>query len=288
MPLTEDFTYMLGDAGVILNTDSIASPFVDIRSVQGLGSAEFRTTERDHEGSDGSFMDAEFEKGRTVILEGTAYADGSEAESFLDALKANYAPSRTLVPFYFKKPGVAERLLWVKPLGCRFDTNELRRIGATAVQFQMFAEDPRIYSSTLLEQTISQQATSVTGRGYNRAYNYDYGAFVVIPDQINLQVGGNRPTPAVLTINGLADEPEIINDTLGLTMKFGFTVPALNTLDIDTYYHTVRLNNVANRRKTLLEPNWFMLQPGDNFLRYRSASTAGTSTLRIRWRDAWR
>src|SRR5687768_9358567 len=104
MALTDEFSYQLGDAGIILNPDSLSTPFVDITRVTGLDSPPFRTTERDHEGTDGGFMDAEYEKGRPIILEGLAYANGSELESFLDDLKANFAPSRTLLPFYFKKP----------------------------------------------------------------------------------------------------------------------------------------------------------------------------------------
>lgn len=287
MPLTDDFSYKLGDSGVVLNPDSITPPFVDITKVSGLDNAPYRTTERDHEGTDGGFLDAEYEKGRPLVLEGMAYADGLAVESFLDSLKANFAPSRVLIPFYFKKPGVAERLLWVKPLGCRYDEETIRRVGCTNIQFSMFAEDPRIYTSTQQSVTITQSSTSISGRSYNRSYSYGYGA-AVAPDQANLYVSGNRPTPALLTITGPAPvvNPQIINDTLGFTMSFDITVPAMNSLVIDTYYHTVKLEG-QNRRKALLNPTWFMLQPGNNFIRFRSA-TSVAATLNIKYRDAWR
>src|SRR5690242_17824814 len=113
MVLANDLTFVLNDTGIVLN-DSTSLPFVDIDSVKGLNSAPFRTTTRDHEGDDGGYMDAEFEKGRDIVLGGTIYADSSTIESYLDDLKENWAPSRTLIPLYFKAPGVSERFLLVK------------------------------------------------------------------------------------------------------------------------------------------------------------------------------
>lgn len=285
MALTDDFSYRLGDEGVILNPDAVTPPFVDIVDVQGLDSPPFRQTERDHEGTDGGFMDANYEKGRNVILEGLAYADVFEAESFLDSLKANYAPSRALIPFYFKKPGVTERFLRVKPLGVRYNVNSLRRVGATDVQFLMFAEDPRIYTSSIRNPSIAQAPVINTGRSYNRAYNYSYGV-AVSPSTVNMFVGGNRNTPVIFTMTGPAEQPAIINDTLGLTMQFDLSIPAGSVLTVDTYYHTVRLDG-ANRRSVLNTPDWFHLRPGDNFIRYRSTINGG-SVLSAQYYDAWR
>lgn len=285
MALTDDFSYMLGDSGIILNPDALITPFVDITKVIGLDNAPYRTTERDHEGTDGGFMDAEYEKGRSLILEGTAYADGDSVEPFLDSLKANYAPSRTLVPFYFKKPGVTERFLRVKPLGCKYDVDQIRRLGLTEIQFSMFAEDPRIYSSNVREEFITQSQTALTGRSYNKGYSYGYGT-TVDPSARNIVVGGNRPTPVTLLMTGPAEQPTVINETSGTTMVFDLSLPAGSVLAVDTYYHTVRLDG-ANRRSALVDPNWFFLLPGDNIIRYRSQIDGG-SVLTIRGYDAWR
>lgn len=287
MPLTDDFSYKLGDNGVILNPDSVELPFVDINKVIGLDNAPYRTTERDHEGTDGGFMDAEFEKGRSIVLEGVLYSSGNETESYLDSLKANYAPSRVLIPFYFKKPGVDERLLFVKPLGCRYDVDQLRRVGQAAIQFSMFAEDPRIYSSNLNVSTVTTSAIPPdSGRSYSRAYNYGYTA--IDSNQLRIIVGGNRPTPPVMTITGPTQivAPIIVNDTLGISMKFDVIIPPGSTLTIDAKNHTVRLNG-QNRRSTLIEPNWFFLTPGDNYMRIQT-SDASSATLNVQYRDAWR
>lgn len=286
MPLTEDFTYKLGDDGIVLNPDSSIFPFVDVKKINGLDSAPYRTTERQHEGTDGSFMDAEFEKGRTIVIDGTLYADGYDVESILDALKYNYAPSRTLMPFYFKKPGVSERFMRVKPLGCRYDVETLRRLGITDIQFTLFAEDPRIYSSILHDEVIMQETNVLTGRSYNKEYNYGYGA-AIDPAGANIVVGGNRPTPVLMTIYGPAQYPRIINETLGTSMSFELTMGDGDALIIDTQYHTVRLNG-ANRRSALTNPTWFSLLPGNNYIRYRTAGTVTGSFMTVQFYDAWR
>ena len=286
MALTDDFTYKLGDDGVILNPNSTMFPFVDINKITGLDNAPYRMTEREHEGNDGGFMDAEFEKGRSIILEGTVYGENDQVETYLDSLKYNYAPSRTLIPFFFKKPGVSERFLQVKPLGCKYDVEQVRRIGRTDIQITMFAEDPRIYSADIRNIAIPQDAIVITGRGYNKSYNYSYGA-PIAPSQENLYVSGNRSTPVIFSITGHAEFPTIINETIGTTMAFDLTIPLGSTLVIDTYYHTVRLDE-ANRRASMTTPSWFFLQPGDNYIRYRSSTSGGTSVLTALYYDAWR
>jgi len=94
-----DYTFQL-DSGVVLNTDTL--PFVDVQRVVGLDSAPYRETIRDHEGTDGGYIDAEFETGREVIVEGIAYCDVDNAETFFDSLKQNYAPVTTPIPFVLR------------------------------------------------------------------------------------------------------------------------------------------------------------------------------------------
>lgn len=275
MPLTEDYTYMLGDSGVVLNTTNIATNFVDILKVQGLDNAPIRTTERDHEGTDGGFMDAEFEKGRPVVLEGTVYAINGPMEPFLDTLKSNWAPSTTPIPFYFKKPGVAERMMFIKPLGCRYDVDQSRRLDMTQIQFSGYAEDPRIYDATLTSTTISQGETIVVGRGYPKSYSYSYGSNAAPVGQ-NLIVSGNRPTPPIFVINGPLVNPQIINETTGESMIFDITLNDTDVMTVDIKNRSVSVNG-QNRRAALRLPNWFFLMPGANFIRFRAESTNFTN-----------
>jgi hypothetical protein len=285
MALTENLMFRLTDTGVILNTDSVSLPFVDIEKVSGLDSAPPRTTERDHEGQDGGFIDAEFEKGRHISLEGTIYTDGTNMEAYLDSLKTNWALRSSSVPFYFRVPDVGERLLMVKPLGVTYDWNQMRRTGCADARFSAFAEDPRIYDTVLNTVAIDQGGTATTGRSYNKGYSYSYGA-PITGGQTNLLNLGNRDTPVVFTIDGAVTNPTIINDTLGVSLRFILTMLAGDQLVVDTQYHTVKLNGV-NRRGTLIQPNWFLLGVGTNYIRYQ-ADTPGTSTCTATYRSAWR
>src|ERR1700743_1882487 len=113
--LVNDSTFQLLDTGVILNDDTVLNvPFIDIEEVTGFDNAPYRQTKRDHEGVDGGFMDAEFETGRDIALIGTVYANNNPLETFLDKLKANWAPSSVLVPLYYYTVDQGLRVLYVK------------------------------------------------------------------------------------------------------------------------------------------------------------------------------
>lgn len=285
MTLTEDLTFKLGDTGIVLNSGSTI-PFVDVLSVVGLDNAPFRETRRDHEGADGGFIDAEFEKGRDVILEGEVYSDGSTMETYLDSLKSNFAPVTALVPFYFKVPGIVERLVYVKPLGCKYDWDALRRVGQAKIQFKMFAEDPRIYTSAATAVNIPFAAGASTGFGFSLGFSFGFGGSAGT-DGTYVNNLGNRPTPAIFTINGPCNTPTIRDDTYGHTLSFNIVLLAGETLVVNTQYKTVKLNGTVNRRDVLIDPDWFNLQPGSTFLRYNAVSGTGSS-MDISFRSAWR
>jgi len=285
MALTEDLTFKLGDSGVILNANLSAVPFIDISKADGLDSASFRETQRDWEGNDGSFFDAEFEKGREISIEGRIYGDVNTLETYLDALKENYAPSRVLVPFYYKAPGVDERLLFVKPRGVRYRWETVRRTGCIEAQFNMFAEDPRIYTSTLITLPVPVGGVATSGFGFDLGFSFGFGT-ITGSLGANAVVSGNRPTPPLFKIYGPVVNPRIYNDTTGDVLQFSITLNTGETLWVDKKYRTVKLDNTTNRRSTLINPTWYDLQKGTNFLRYLPES--GGSTIDVLYRDAWR
>lgn len=287
MALT-DYTFRLDTAtttGVVLNDDSTSIPFVDITRVSGLDSAPYRETLRDHEGVDGGFIDAEFEKGREIILEGIAYCDSSNVEPYFDTLKANYAPVTSLISFHMKIPGVSERVVFVKPRGVRYDIDQARRIGATNVQFLMYAEDPRIYDNSLQSVNIPFGGVTSVGFGFNFGFNLDFGGSVS-PSGLFVTNNGNRPTPAIMTITGPMINPLIINDTLSASLSFSIVLANTDTLVIDLANRTVTLNGSGNRRGTLINPTWFLLASGANFIRFGGLS--GSGSLNVSFRSAWR
>lgn len=282
----EDFSYRLGLTGTVLNPSSSATPFVDITKISGLDTPDLRTTERDHEGVDGGFLDAEFEKMRTIVLEGQLITNGVGTEAFLDGLKYEWAVGRGVRGFYFQHPGVAERVVYVKALGVRYDVNELRRVGSCDVQFTCQAENPSIFDSSTITLSIPQGLTVTTGFGFPLGFPFGFGA-PVSPAAVNALNSGNRPATAVITIPGPVDSPRIYNDTTGDVLSFGLSLAAGDSLVIDLYNRTVKLNGTASRRNTLADPNWFLLQVGDNIIRYRADST-GNPNASITYSNAWR
>lgn len=288
MALTEELTFKLGDSGIVLNTDTASFPFIDIDEVIGLDNAPYRETERDHEGTDGGFLDAEFEKGRPIVLQGTVYSNTSSMESYLDSLKFNYAPSATLVPFYYKSPGVAERVLFVKPQGCHYNWQQMRRTGCAMIQFKMYAEDPRIYTSVESFANIPFAVGATTGFGFNLGFSFGFGAGGGGTDGTFAANEGNRPTPATFTIYGPCETPTILDETYGHSLVFNISLATGETLVVNTQYRTALLNGTLTRRNTLVSPDWFFLQPGSTFIRYRAISGSAPSSMDIRFRSAWR
>lgn len=286
MALTEDLTFKLGDSGIVLNTDSLGLPFFDVLNVVGLDSAPYRETQRDHEGTDGGFIDAEFERARPVVLSGEVYADPDLMEDYLDDLKANYAPSRTLIPFYIKAPGVVERLLYVKPQGFKYDWDQERRIGKARAQVKIFAEDPRLYASVATSVNIPFSAGASTGFGFDLGFSFGFGGSSGT-DGAFVNNLGNRPTPPTFTISGPCSNPTIRDDTYGHVLQFSVELVTGETLVIDTQYRTVRLNGTLNRRNVLTNSDWFFLEPGQTFLRYNAITGTGSS-LTVTFRSAWR
>jgi hypothetical protein len=285
MPLITEYTFQLGDTGIVLNDDAASIPFVDIDRVTGLDSPQFRETMRDHEGVDGGFIDAEFETGREIFLEGTAYCQAGLEEVYMDQLKFNYAPVRTSIPFYLKAPSVDERVIFVKSRGVSYDWSTLRRIGMTRIQFKMFAEDPRLYDNFLQQYVIPFGGEIGTGLGFSFGFPFGFGA-TVLPNGLTVTNVGNRPTPAILTIQGPVVNPQIINDTLSRRLGFIITLGALDTLVIDLGNRTVNLNGNVNRRNTMSTAEWFLISPGDSFIRFGGGS--GTGTMTVTFRNAWR
>lgn len=282
MPLAED-TFQL-DTGPVLNADSVL-PFIDISRVSGLDSAPFRETIRDHEGVDGGFIDAEFERGREIILEGTVYSTVTLIEPFLDELKENFAPRTAPIPFAFKTAGVEERVVFVKPRGCRYSWEAARRTGMTPIQFLMYAEDPRIYDNNLESVVIPFGGAATTGFGFNFGFNLSFGA-TVPPSGGTVTNNGNRPTPAILTIDGPVVDPRVQNATAGLTLEFFIMLGSGEFLTIDLANRTVTLNGTTNRRDALIGPGWFFFDPGDSFVTFGGSS--GSGSLTIEYRSAWR
>lgn len=262
--------YQYGDDGIALNTTATL-PFVDIEEVQGLDSGNLRTQVKDHEGTDGGFVDSYYETLRTVIIKGTIYADPANFESYLDTLKANYEPTQISVPFYFRTDA-GMRVVYGKSQGLKYVKTNQRSYGKQPFNVTILCEDPRVYEADFATITVNI-GSAVGGYGYNKGYPYGYGA-VVTPNSGSLFLGGSREVPGTYTIYGPTTNPAVINDTLGLRWDFNISLSAADYLVINPRLKTVRLNGGASRRSSM-KGKWWMLQPNKSN-DFRLMDTGGT------------
>jgi hypothetical protein len=146
---TDDLSYMYTATGVELNPPNSATPYFDVSSVTGHDLPDMNVNSDNMDGGHGGFVDATYVGPRTWIISGTAYGDPTNGiDSFLETLRTNFLPRATTAPFYFKLPGLAQRISHCKPISFKFDYDQARRIGSADVQIQLEASDARCYSSS--------------------------------------------------------------------------------------------------------------------------------------------
>lgn len=290
MTLTTDFSFQLGNSGFILNNNLVVYPTVDITQIQGLDSAPIRLTIRDREGTDGGYVDAEFDQTRTIVLSGVLYDDATNTELTLDQLKQEWAPSRVPIALNYHMPKIGNRLLWVKPQGCKYDITQLRRLGMCEITFTAVAGDPRIYAATETIRSMGVSDVLQTGFGFNLSFNFGFGGVTTNTGPAQIVNAGNRSTPVKFQMYGPFIYPHIINYTTGDEMAFDFAIgTTTDYLEVDTSTHTVRFNGTDNQRSTLRRPSWFDLEPGANFIGFRVEGGSSLAThMDIRYRSAWR
>jgi hypothetical protein len=282
----EEFQYE--DTGILINGD-VSIPFLDLKKIDGLDSADIRQTSKEREGTDGGYIDALYENMRTVTLEGTLYADTNDFESTVDDLKANFAPAAFTRPLYFGTDA-GLRAVWGKSLGFKYDKDEMRRRGSAAFQVQIVCEDPRIYTPNPVDAEVVLGSTALTGRGYNKSYDYGYGPASTIEKAI-LNLEGNRPQPGKIRIYGPINNPVVLHEEYAVTMTIALNIDNGDYVEIDLSNRTVRSSGGSNiRGKLSLSGNWYLLQPGTNTFSFSGSSTlAGTTRLVVSALEAaWR
>ena len=255
--------YQFGDTGTLLNGDDSVLPFVDITSITGLDNAPIRESTHDMEGRDGGYVDSRFESIRSVQIEGTVYADPAALDTYLDTLKADFAPTSTNQPLYFKTD-VEQRVVFGKSQGMNYTKDARRRLGIVDFQVTILCEDPRIYTDTLVTQTVTRSVGSLA-----------------------IDNDGTRPTPAILTITGSISNPTITHTQSGTVFDFtGYTVASGQSLTIDLDNRIVLQNGVSKRSEMTVTGAWYLLGPGTN--NFTFGGSGSSATLKVDLRAAWR
>jgi hypothetical protein len=148
-PILNDYQYQFTDAGVVLDTFGN----FDLLSIEGFDTPEVRVTQQDRDGAHGEFVLAQFLKARTITIQGAVrIQDNTEVQPYMDSLKANFQPRLQKLPFYFKHPGVSQRVIFANSLGVRFPVNTSWNSKYVEFQATLIAEDPRIYAGAAISR----------------------------------------------------------------------------------------------------------------------------------------
>jgi hypothetical protein len=291
IPVLDDYQFQFGDDGVLLNGDNNGiDPFVDVDKVDGLDSATFRTSEKDIEGWNGSVVEAEFESKRTIVLGGTIYGvTHTQMESYIDRLKANFAPSTEYKPFYFKAPGVAMRRSMVKSFGFRSTWDAMRRLAIAKFQVTLTAGDTIIYGVNEYLYSGNFANAGVPGFSFPFAFPFDFGVVAGSTTGLfNASHNGNRPAPFIARFRTAttATDPGLRHEGLGLQVSFDTSLTLGDELVVDFGKQKVHLNG-SPRRGSVMREGWFGIQPGvANPLRLLVGS--GEVSVTLSMYDAWR
>jgi hypothetical protein len=287
MPTLNVEEYQFRDDGILLNGDDLALPFVDVTRVEGLDTAPYRTQTKDQEGTDGGFVDAQFETLRTVVLDLDIYADPNALDTYLDDLKENFEPNEDYQPLYWRGDN-GDRVVFGKSQGLKYSKTKQRSWGMQPATITILCGDPRIYSPEIVSSgPIILGTSAVGGRGYPKGFPFGYGG-VATQGAGSITPGGNRSTPGWYVLTGPITNPIIINDTLGLQWTFTIALATGEELWINPKNLTVRLGEFGPSRRTNMKGPWWYLLKGENSFRLQGSGGTGATKLEVFARPAWR
>lgn len=281
-PVLTDYEFALDENGFVLNSDFGGGgtlPFVDVTQVAGLDSAPLRTTTVEHEGMDGTYIDASFMTMRTIVITGILYASAFDTDTLLDQLKQAYTSS-VIRPFYYQLPAKHLRFVWAQGGGVQFDVDTNRRLGETAVQLTLLCSDPYIYDFPANFSSSRASVIPDIGMSFNVGFNMGFGGGIILANQAITNLGTLTAYP-VFTLTGPLTNPVIKDQLSNTVMKFNLTLAASDTMVVDCRYKTVVLNGSVSKRSAYLGLNWFSVPAGltDTFYLSQDAGTGAMSTV---------
>lgn len=259
VPTLADLQYQFLDTGVLLNdhTDFVL-PYIDVVGIDGLDGPEVRAVVQDRDGSHGGFVFSNYMKGRALALDLVIYDRPDNLELTLDALKANFAPTVLMKPFYYKWPGVDQRVVYGKAQGLRYKTDPTRTLGIQTASVQILGEDARAFSSEVTSTAKSWGTHSVALTNHG---NIDVYPIIQITGSVTNPVFTNTTTGQVIELSGEVANPGdcIINTTDATITQGDEDVTGLFWVD---------------------GSQWIYLAPGVNNITW-SASSGGSSVTFI-------
>lgn len=231
----------------------------------------------------------DFLAGRSVVVVMEVYATSDALyQTAIQNLKTALRPGVDEVPLVFQLPAVAggskfqvnarvRRVDWPVTLNHYFRKDEI------TVEF--YSTDPRLYATSLSTGSATLP-TAGGGLTFDATASFTFGA-TSTGGELNLLNSGSWQTPVVFRIDGPVQTPRIIHNGLGKELELSLTVASGDYVLLDSESRTVLLNGTASRYSDLTsDSRWFDLEPGNNQISFRGATTAAGS-LSATWRSAW-
>lgn len=231
----------------------------------------------------------DFLAGRSITVRLEVY--GSDEAAFTTAiqnLKTALRPGIDEAPLVFQLPSVGGGAkvrvnARVRNVDWPVTLNHFFRKDEILVEF--YSTDPRLYANAI----SSDSATLPTAGGgltFDATADFSFGA-TSTGGELTLTNAGAWQTPVVFRIDGPVQTPRIIHNGLNQELELDLTVATGDYILLDSESRTVLLNGTASRYSDLTsDSRWFDLEPGDNQISFRGATTAAGS-LAATWRSAW-
>lgn len=283
--------------GLVIGAPGSALSFTAIEGL--LSSPSVRTADRSVLNRHGEVTGHDFVASRTVTL--TIEVNGRDGAEFFDAMNAvsvAFAPSREILPFVFRFPGIAGGN------GTRFIAAKVRRRSApvdvafskylAVVTVELYAPSPLILDVAKLTGNAGLPDPKAAGGGivFPLSFPIKFGS-APDPGVIRVVNAGSFDTFPRFRITGPVADPEIVNLGTGQKLTFRCVLAAGEWLDVDTYTHEVLLNGTAPRFFLAGGDNtWPTCPPGLTEIAFRGfrldPGPAGDgATLSGEWASAW-
>jgi len=154
----------------------------------------------------------------------------------------------------------------------------------TELSIRWFCPDPRKYSAAL-HSLSTGLGTATGGLTFPATFPATFGSGSA-GGQIAVSNAGNTDSPPLLSITGPVDNPIIDHVELGRSLQLTISLITGDALALDADARSVVLNGTASRESALTLPQWFLLAPGANTIRFRNNGAFTASQLTVAWRDA--
>jgi hypothetical protein len=285
-----DYQHELG--GVLIGKQTL----VQIRTIEGLGRPDVRTQDVEPPSEDGLWLGVDYAGGRLVRIDAAVRAAGDPA-AVLDTVASLQAVAddtavRLQAGAYtllrLKLPGREVRVVRGRLRKAAAELDKLIN-GFVPLDMEFQAADAVFYGDS--EQSTSIPLGIIEGGGFT--------APIVAPIVVDgtgddrpgrITVDGTAPAWPVLTVHGPCANPRITHVESGRVLELRTTIPAGESVDIDTR-PTVRTVTRSGGGTLTLTPasriDAFSLPSGASELRWTATDPTNTSSLAVRWAPAW-